>query len=98
MNYSSLFRLAPRLATVAGVIVLLAASPAPAGTTTRILTPDEITKQLIDQGYTKVIRMEMEDGVYEVKVKGKNGKREKLNVDPMTGKVLGGHKEGLFTN
>jgi len=98
VNHRSLFHVVPRLATVAGVIVLLSAAPSPAGTTSRILTPDEITKQLVDQGYTKVIRMEMEDGIYEVKVKDKDGKRQKLNVDPMTGKVLGGHKEGLFTN
>lgn len=62
-----------------------------------VLSPDQIAKSLLDQGYAKVIRMEMEDGVYEVKVKTAKGERRKLNVDPATGKVLGTHEDGFFS-
>ena len=63
-----------------------------------MLTPQQITEQLLAQGYAKVIRMEMEDGVYEVKVKTSDGKRQSLNVDPATGKVLGMHEDSWFSN
>jgi len=62
------------------------------------LSPEQLAQKLHAQGYPTVLRMEMEDGVYEVKVKTSDGKRLKLNVDPSNGKILGRHKDGLFSN
>ena len=76
----------------------LAATPTESVSEGATLTPQQITEQLLAQGYAKVIRMEMEDGVYEVKVKTSDGKRQSLNVDPTTGKVLGMHEDGFFSN
>ena len=75
----------------------LAATPSGSGGTTT-LSPQQITDQLLAHGYSKVIRMEMEDGLYEVKVKTQDGKRESLNVDPTTGKVLGAHQDSFWSN
>ena len=83
------------LATAAAVVLPLSAVPALAADGS-LLSESEITQAMLDQGYAKVLRMEMEDGLYEVKVKTKDGKRMSLNVDPKTGKVLGTHKDGWF--
>jgi uncharacterized membrane protein YkoI len=82
----------------AAIAVTLSFSAGMAASSDKILTEDEITQSLLDQGYVEVIRMEMEDGLYEVKVKTKDGERQSLNVDPETGKVLGVHEDGLFSN
>ncbi len=66
------------------------AAEAPQG---KVLTPTEVTAKLVDQGFKKVFRIEMEDGIYEVKARGADGKRVNLNVDPHTGDVLGKHKD-----
>ena len=84
--------------SAAALTSVLAATPADSVSKSAMLTPEQITKQLLAQGYTKVIRMEMEDGVYEVKVKTSDGKRQSLNVDPTTGKVLGTHSDSWFSN
>lgn len=82
---------------VAAIAAALIFAPSSwAASTAKNLTEQEITQRVLDQGYAEVIRMEMEDGVYEVKVKTKDGKRARLNVDPQTGKVLGEHKDWLF--
>ena len=62
------------------------------------LSPDQIAQKVLQQGYAKVIRMEMEDGVYEVKAKTGDGKRVNLDVDPKSGKILGAHKDGLLSD
>lgn len=80
------------------VLIGLSTSAVFAADAGKILSPDQITEKAIAQGYTKIIRMEMEDGVYEVKAKTADGKRAKLNVDPRSGKILGKHKDGLFGN
>jgi len=92
------FRGISRLAVVSTVVVALSAPMAFAGSSTTLLTQDQIIKKVLDQGYTEVIRMEMEDGLYEVKAKNKDGERVNLNVDPKSGTVLGVHKDGLFSN
>lgn len=84
--------------SAAALTSALAASPTESVSKGATLTPQQITEQLLAQGYAKVIRMEMEDGVYEVKVKTSDGKRQSLNVDPTTGKVLGMHEDGFFSN
>ena len=84
------------LSVAAVATVLFLALPSWAGSTGQFLTHQQITQRLLHKGYAKVIRMEMEDGLYEVKVKTKDGKRLNINVDPRTGKVLGKHKDGLF--
>jgi predicted lipid carrier protein YhbT len=84
--------------SAAALTSALAGTPAESVSKGAMLTPQQITEQLLAQGYAQVIRMEMEDGVYEVKVKTSEGKRESLNVDPTTGKVLGMHEDGFFSN
>lgn len=84
--------------SAAALTSVLAATPADSVSKNAMLTPQQITEQLLAQGYAKVIRMEMEDGIYEVKVTTSDGKRQSLNVDPTTGKVLGMHEDGLFSN
>lgn len=87
-------------ALLSGAVLTTAVAVTPSATETssKTLTPDQITQQLLAQGYSNVIRMEMEDGQYEVKVKTKDGKRESLNVDPATGKVLGKHQDSFWSN
>lgn len=77
---------------------VLSVTASEAATKEATLSPQQITEQLLAQGYTQVIRMEMEDGIYEVRVKAADGTREKLNVDPTTGKVIGKHKDSFFSN
>jgi uncharacterized membrane protein YkoI len=84
--------------SAAALTSALAATPADSVSKNAMLTPQQISEQLLAQGYAKVIRMEMEDGVYEVKVTTSDGERQSLNVDPTTGKVLGMHEDGLFSN
>jgi len=82
----------------ATVAIALSSSAVMAASTDKTLSEDEIAKSVLAQGYSEVIRMEMEDGQYEVKVKTTDGKRLNLNVDPKTGKVVGVHKDGLFSD
>jgi hypothetical protein len=83
--------------TIAAIMaVMMLSSPSWSASNGKFLSQQQITQRLLDSGYSKVIRMEIEDGVYEVKVKTRDGKRQKINVDPKTGKVIGRHKEGLF--
>lgn len=86
------------LFAAAAMAVFVSSSAVSAASTDKILSEDEIAKSVLSQGYTEVIRMEMEDGMYEVKVKSKDGERLNLNVDPKTGKVVGIHKDGIFSN
>jgi len=86
------------LFAAAAVAIFLSSSAAMAASTGKILSEDAIAKSVLSQGYSEVIRMEMEDGQYEVKVKNKDGERLNLNVDPKTGKILGVHKDSLFSN
>jgi hypothetical protein len=86
-----------RLAAVSVFSVLILASAAFASGP-QAMTQDQIAQKVLDQGYTKVIRMEMEDGMYEVKATDKEGKRVKLNVDPKSGNVVGIHKDSMFGN
>ncbi|MFQ5763933.1 MAG: PepSY domain-containing protein [Rhodospirillales bacterium] len=95
-NIRSVLRRAA-LPVAAIAAVLFFAPPSWAGGTAQVLTPQKITQRLLDKGYAEVIRMEMEDGLYEVKVKTKDGKRRNLNVDPRTGEILGKHKDGFFS-
>ena len=85
---------------LSGAVLTTALADTASGSNTKstTLSPQQISEQLLAQGYSKVLRMEMEDGVYEVKVKTQDGKRESLNVDPTTGKVLGKHEDGFFSN
>jgi len=84
-----------RLAVVSVVSALLLSTAAYAG---GMMSQDQIAQKVLEQGYSKVNRMEMEDGMYEVKATDKDGKRVKLNVDPKTGKVVGMHKDSMFSN
>ncbi len=86
-----------RLAAVSVFSVLVLASAAFASGP-QMMTQDQIAEKVLAQGYTKVIRMEMEDGMYEVKATDKDGKRVKLNVDPKNGNVVGIHKDSMFSN
>jgi len=86
------------LFAAAAMAIFLSSSVVMAASTDKMLSEDEITKSVLNQGYAEVIRMEMEDGMYEVKVKSKEGERLNLNVDPKTGKVVGIHKDGIFSN
>jgi uncharacterized membrane protein YkoI len=86
------------LFAAAAMAIFLSSSAVMAASTDKMLSEDEITKSVLSQGYAEVIRMEMEDGMYEVKVKSKEGERLNLNVDPTTGKVVGIHKDGIFSN
>ncbi len=47
----------------------------------------EIVKQLEDVGYTQIIDVEFEDGVWEVD-HVVDGEERELHVDPMTGEIL----------
>ena len=95
LNRQSVFRKAG-FSIAAIMAVLMLSSSSWSASTSKFLTQQQITQRLLDSGYSKVIRMEMEDGVYEVKVKTRDGNRQKINVDPKTGKVIGKHKEGFF--
>ena len=87
-----------RLFAIAAVLIFLSSPTVFAASTGVMLSQDEIVQKVLEQGYAKVIRMEMEDGVYEVKAKTQDGERVNLNVDPNSGKILGMHKDGLFSN
>jgi len=89
-------RYAPFFAAAIAIAAL--SSPSMAAGMGKAMSQSQIEKSVLSQGYAKVIRMEMEDGLYEVTVKTKDGKRQHINVDPKTGKVLGEHKDGFFSD
>ena len=94
-DHKRIFRASLFPSALVALALVFSASPA-AAAGKGILSRDQIVKKLAAQGYSEVIRMEMEDGVYEVKVRTPDGKRKNLNVDPKTGQIMGAHKDSLF--
>jgi hypothetical protein len=52
------------------------------------LPMEAILVRLKDQGYQEVFEIEREHGVYEVKVRGQDGGKVELYLDPQTGEIL----------
>lgn len=52
-----------------------------------------LIKNVEDAGYQTIIEVEFEDGVYEIESINANGKEIKIEVDPISGKVIGGESK-----
>jgi uncharacterized membrane protein YkoI len=51
------------------------------------LNQQQISAQLIQQGYTDVHDLKFDDGVWSARARSGNGERVKLRVDPITGQA-----------
>lgn len=53
------------------------------------LPASEVVSRLSAQGYESVTRMQVRHGLYMVKASDKEGRRQDLQVNPITGDVIG---------
>lgn len=56
--------------------------------TTNTMPMSKILSNLQEQGYSVVLKVELDDGKYKAKVIDAKGKEVKLNITPQTGEVI----------
>lgn len=70
------------------VLMAQAAAPATAGQQGQWLSLRQIYDKLEADGYTDIREIERERSGYEAKVRDRDGRKMKLYIEPLTGKVI----------